>query len=63
MNAEPTPADAAADPCLVFIERARCPECGSTDLQTQRSTRHGDDSISRRTKCRSCGLGFTVIVE
>ena len=48
---------------LVFITRARCPACGSADLQTIRSEDQGDGSTLRRTFCRACFHKFRVIVE
>ncbi len=48
----------------VFIERPRCPECGSTHLRTIRSkSDKNDGSTSRRTVCKACGHKFFVIVE
>jgi DNA-directed RNA polymerase subunit RPC12/RpoP len=57
---------ATADDSLryVFIERPRCPACGSTELQTVRSkSDKTDGSTSRRTACKECGHKFFVIVE
>lgn len=51
------------DKPLVFIERPRCPTCGSADLQTRRTTQNGDASLSRDTLCRECKLHFVVVVE
>lgn len=48
---------------LVFIERAKCPTCGSADLQTRRSVQNGDASVSRDTLCRECNTHFIVVVE
>lgn len=47
----------------VFIERAKCPACGSVRLRTYRTSRHGDDSVTRHTECRDCGEKFFVILE
>ena len=47
----------------VFVERARCPACGSVDLQTIRSKKHGDGTIERRTQCRTCFHRFFVVLE
>jgi hypothetical protein len=48
---------------LVYITRAQCPKCFSTDLQTYRSEKNGDGSTTRRTFCRSCHWIFRVVVE
>ena len=47
----------------VYIERARCPACGSADLQTIRSKDQGDGTVARRTQCRQCFHKFVVVVE
>ena len=47
----------------VFIERAKCPACGSSNLQTIRSRNQGDGSTERRTQCRQCFHRFFVVVE
>jgi len=47
----------------VYIERPRCPKCGSIDLQTIRSRNQGDGTIERRTQCRGCFHKFFVVVE
>ena len=47
----------------VYIERPRCPVCGSTNLQTIRSKDQRDGSVSRRTACKECGHRFFVIVD
>lgn len=48
---------------MVFIDRVRCPSCGSIDLQTRRTVRNGDETITRDTLCRVCEERFLVIVE
>jgi len=64
MTAPAQPDTAAAESVrYVFIERARCPACGSTDLQTIRSRPQGDGTTERRTQCRGCHHKFFVIVE
>ncbi len=57
--------EASTDDLLryVYIERPRCPVCGSADLRTLRSKDQGDGSVSRRTACQACGRRFFVIVE
>lgn len=57
---EPLGAEAAR---YVFVERARCPVCGSANLQTVRSKNQGDGTIERRTQCRGCHHKFFVVVE
>lgn len=47
----------------VFIEKARCPACGSAALQTIRSKDQGDGTTERRTQCRVCFHRFFVVVE
>lgn len=47
----------------VYTVRPRCPRCGSDDRQTTHSDRHGDGSISRRSRCRACNWKFIVVVE
>lgn len=54
---------ARAEDRYVFIERARCPSCGSARLRTYRTSRHGDESVTRHTECRDCGQKFFVILE
>ena len=55
--------DAAESLRYIFVERPRCPRCGSPALKTQKTVNHGDDSITRETKCRDCGHRFFVVVE
>jgi DNA-directed RNA polymerase subunit RPC12/RpoP len=65
-NMNTTGHHATADDSLryVFIERPRCPACGSAELQTIRSkSDKSDGSKARRTACRDCGHRFFVIVE
>lgn len=50
-------------PTIVFIERARCPGCGSANLRTYRSTDQGDGSVLRHCVCRDCGERVRVVVE
>jgi hypothetical protein len=56
-------ADAAERDRYVFIERPRCPLCSSLRLKTDRTERHGDESVTRHTHCRDCGAKFFVVVE
>jgi hypothetical protein len=57
------PFDAAELLRYVFMERPRCPVCGSADLRTIRSQDQGDGTIQRRTQCRVCFHKFIVVVE
>ena len=45
----------------VFVERPRCPVCESSDLQTTRTERSGDDSLTHRKTCRNCGHKFFCV--
>jgi len=48
----------------VTITRARCPHCGSHDLQSTRTTQLGsDEAVMRDTVCRICKTKFPVFVE
>lgn len=47
----------------VFIDRARCPACDSTQLKTLRSAAGGDGSVTRRTICLNCETRFDLVVE
>ena len=51
------------DKKLVFIERARCPACESTDLHTRKSMANGDGTLTRDARCRGCDLLFLIVVE
>lgn len=48
---------------LVFIERPKCPTCGSAELKTRRTTRNEDASVSRDTVCQECDQHFIVVVD
>jgi hypothetical protein len=50
-------------PQYVFCERPRCPCCGSIRLETYRTSRHGDEAVTRHTRCRDCRERFFVILE
>ena len=64
MSGAQKPVVTGAEPLrYVFVARARCPACGSANLQTIRSQRQGDNTVERRTQCRSCHHKFRVIVE
>ncbi len=62
MNASTKPAKRTPPP-IVWVTRARCPNCDSADLQTRRSTQSADGSTARNTLCRECGETFLVVVE
>ena len=63
MNRAQTDTTATESLRYVFIERARCPACGSDDLHTTRVEDQGDGSTARTTNCRRCKHHFFVIVE
>ena len=63
MSISPSATDAAELDRYVYIRRARCPVCGSADLKTTKTERHGDDSVTRHTTCRDCGHKFFVVLE
>ncbi len=48
---------------IVFVERTRCPTCGSDRIKTHRSTREQDGAVWRRATCETCGEWLTVVVE
>lgn len=53
-----------SEPRYVFVQRPRCPSCGSVDLKTQRSLpEQSDGSKARCVKCRTCGENFIVVHE
>lgn len=48
----------------VFVERTRCPVCGSPSLRAYKTLPpDGDGSVSRYTRCRACGHKFIVVEE
>ena len=47
----------------VYIDRARCPACGSVNVKTTRSVNQGDGSTMRTANCRECRHHFFIIVE
>jgi hypothetical protein len=63
MTASTTTTDAAESDRYVFIERARCPKCGSDDLHTTRGKNQGDGSTCTTTNCRTCKHHFFIITE
>jgi transposase-like protein len=62
-TSERDPTDAAESLRYVFIEKPRCPACGSDELKTLRSNKENDGSVSRDTRCLSCNHQFFVVVE
>jgi len=50
-------------PPYLFIERPRCPNCGSLKLRTYRTSRHGDDSLTRHAACADCGQKVLIVLE
>jgi DNA-directed RNA polymerase subunit M/transcription elongation factor TFIIS len=63
MRTLPEQADAAERDRYVFVERPRCPICNSAKLRTVRTERHGDESVTRHTRCCDCRAKFFVVVE
>jgi hypothetical protein len=57
------PEDSSEPDRYVFCERPRCPICECTDLQTLRSQKNGDGTITQRKRCRSCDHRFSVVWE
>ena len=48
----------------VYVERPRCPACGSDNLRTQKTRpKETDKSVTRETVCRDCRWHFLVVVE
>jgi hypothetical protein len=48
----------------VFVTRPRCPQCGSSNLKTQKTRpKETDDSVTRETVCKDCQWWFLVVVE
>jgi DNA-directed RNA polymerase subunit M/transcription elongation factor TFIIS len=62
-NSHTTAPDQAERLRYVFIERPRCPRCGSAALVTIRTETTGDESLTRRTRCRECQHVFFIIWE
>lgn len=50
-------------PTLLFVERPRCPDCGCVRLLAYKTTKAGDDSITRRCKCADCGRKIHLVLE
>lgn len=51
------------DCAYVFVQRTRCPVCESVNVKTVRSEQNGDDTVTRRSRCRDCGHRFKTVVE
>lgn len=47
----------------VFVERPKCPRCGSPDLRTYGTRKGGDGTISRYAQCRACLVKLVVVLE
>jgi hypothetical protein len=47
----------------VYIEKPRCPVCGSDELDRKRTVDQGDGSVCRTMNCRACRHHFFVIEE
>ena len=61
---DPTAAAAAVEQRhYIYFERPRCPECGSIRLRAYRSTKNGDRSVTRNSRCLDCGAKLIVVAE
>jgi hypothetical protein len=49
-------------PCYIYVERLRCPECLKVDLKTQRSEDAGEGMRTRWMKCVACGFCFRLVI-
>lgn len=54
----------------VFAERPRCPDCGSGNLKTTKTSREQsdgadprDDTLTRFSLCRQCGRRFILVLD
>jgi hypothetical protein len=47
----------------VYVERPRCPSCGSASLLAIRSKSHDDGTTERRVQCQGCYHKFFLILE
>ena len=47
----------------VFVERPRCPACGSVDLHPYKTVQQGDGSTLRYVRCKSCGEKAFLVIE
>jgi len=47
----------------LHVERPRCPACGSVDIRAYRTTRNGDESITRYSRCKCCDARLILVVE
>jgi len=50
-------------PYVVYFERPRCPVCHSSRLRAHRTSRHGDESLTRHSVCQDCGQRVHIVVE
>ena len=50
-------------PVLIFVERPRCPECGSVRLLARKTLDGGDGTITRRCRCDGCGARVDLVLE
>ncbi len=55
--------DAAESDRYVYVERPRCPRCGSPELKQTRARDQGDGSTCRTMNCASCKHHFFIIEE
>jgi len=48
----------------VFVERPRCPSCGSENLYLKKThPREADGSVTRDTRCKDCQWDFFIVEE
>ncbi len=47
----------------VFVERPRCPRCGSSSHRAYRSVEQCDGSRMKWTVCQACREKFIVVLE
>ncbi len=57
------PRDPAERLRYVYVERPRCPRCGTADLKITRSRTQDDGSVCRTANCRNCDWHFFIIEE
>lgn len=63
MTSEPRQPDAAEKRHYVHYERPRCPLCSSLKLRSNRTTQNGDGSVTRHSRCLTCGTRLIVVAD
>jgi transposase-like protein len=58
-----TPSPRRAPPQFVWIRKPHCPNCDSVRLKIMHTSKNGDASITRYSKCQDCGRNVHVVVE